>query len=96
MSDSTKLSFSSGDGKKSVWLYRLADGTIHLSEVRDTAEPNSGDAPAGCNLTISASGLDRLVFALLTDRFKGQSGIIEELRALLIADEIPYSLETYS
>jgi hypothetical protein len=32
----------------------------------------------------------------LTDRFKGQSGIIEELRAILIADEIPYSLETYS
>lgn len=96
MSDSIKLSIG-GDGETAtVWLYRLEDGTIHLSEVRSPGDREGCDIPRGRDLMISRTGLDRLVFALLADRFRGRTGIIEEMRAILVADQIPYALETYT
>jgi hypothetical protein len=91
MLDSLRLTVAKAEGERTVWLYRLEDGSIHVSEVDPDGE--TGDIPRGLDLMIPAASVDRLAFALLAQAYRGRAGVIEELRDLLAAENIPHTLD---
>ena len=92
MSDSVQLTRSL-ESERIVWLYRLEDGSLRLSEgdVRNfgPVERNAG----GPWLTIPPESVDRLAFALLVDRYRGCSEAIKDVRRLLCSEDIAHFFE---
>jgi hypothetical protein len=75
-----------------VWLHRLDDGSLHLSDVEG---PDSSDTVRpGLDLRIPAASVDQLAFMLILERFRGSSRAVEELRDLLSAEGIRHFFES--
>jgi hypothetical protein len=91
MSDSVQLTPVDGGGR-SIWLYRLEDGSLRLSEV-DRHATSPDPRSIGSGLTIPPASLDRVAFALLVERYRGRSEVFHDMQQLLSAEFIEHVME---
>jgi hypothetical protein len=91
MSDSVQLT-QPLESERIVWLYRLEDGSLRLSE-GDVRHFAAGERNAGPWLTIPPESVDRLAFALLVDRYRGCAGTVKDVRRLLCSEDIAHFFE---
>jgi hypothetical protein len=91
MRDSALLAGAADGSGRMVWLYRLEDGSLHLSDV-ESGETSDNGRPA-LDLLIPAASVDQLAFMLIVERFRGSSRPLEELRDLLSAEGIRHFFE---
>jgi hypothetical protein len=91
MRDSALLAGAPDGNGRMVWLSRLDDGSLHLSDVEGS--DSSDHVRSGLNLLIPAASVDQLAFMLVLERFRGSSRAVEELRDLLSAEGIRHFFE---
>lgn len=91
MRDSALLAGAPDGNGRMVWLYRLDDGSLHLSDVEGV--DNSDHGRPALDLLIPAASVDQLAFMLILERFRGSSRPVEELRDLLSAEGIRHFFE---
>jgi hypothetical protein len=95
MSDSVQLTYVH-EGERSVWLYRLDDGSLRVSEIDPYMTASADERLAGFGLTIPSASVDRLAFALLIEKYRGRSEVLQHLRRFLSSESIDHVIDPAS
>jgi hypothetical protein len=94
---STELYRQEGDAFRSVRLSVNADGSVRLDaqDMGKAVQKVWGDDDYEFWVDVPANALRKLVFALLSEKYLGRSGAVDELRAFCKKAEIEHEWDSW-
>jgi hypothetical protein len=94
---STELYRQEGNNFRSVRLSVAADGSVRFDaqDMGELVEEVWGDSDYEFGVGVPATGLRKLAFCLLREKYAGRSGAVDELREFCKREDIEHQWDSY-